>query len=132
MKSEKTTAAQQATTDDAGVRRGRPGRRSAAERREAVLKLLAGRASVDQLALEYGVLAQTIEGWREEALKGIEQAFTTGADPRSGRERELEQKVEQLNKAVGELTVEKQLLLKAVEEWKRESGHPSRPTRSRR
>ena len=36
--------------------RGRPGRRSVEERRDAVLALLAGKASVDVLAKKYGVL----------------------------------------------------------------------------
>jgi len=38
------------------------GLRTAAERQEAVMKLLSGRASVDQLALQYGVLPETVEG----------------------------------------------------------------------
>lgn len=50
------------------VVRGRPGRRSAADREEAVLELMSGKASVDQLARRFGVQPETIERWRTEAL----------------------------------------------------------------
>ena len=36
------------------ARRGRPGRRTAAERKQAVLQLLAGKATLDQLARRFG------------------------------------------------------------------------------
>lgn len=45
---------------------GRPGRRIVAERSEAVLALLSGKASVDQLATKYGVLASAVEEWKEQ------------------------------------------------------------------
>ena len=51
--------------------RGRPGRRSAAERTEAVLELLSGKSSVDQLARRFGVRATTVESWRDQALERI-------------------------------------------------------------
>lgn len=44
--------------------RGRPGRRSAAERYEAVKALLSGKASNEQLSLKYAVSQETIESWR--------------------------------------------------------------------
>ena len=40
--------------------RGRPGRRSAEDRRRAVLELLGGKATVDQVAVRFGVLPQTV------------------------------------------------------------------------
>jgi transposase-like protein len=113
------------------VVRGRPGRRTAEQRREAVMAVLSGKASVDQVARQYGVLAETVEGWRDEALAAIEGSFARGGDGRSARERELEREVDELRKVVGTLSVEKAVLLKAVDEWKRET-RPSRPTRSRR
>jgi hypothetical protein len=76
-------------------------------------------------------LAETVEGWRDEALAAIEGSFARGGDGRSARERELEREVDELRKVVGTLSVEKAVLLKAVDEWKRET-RPSRPTRSRR
>jgi transposase-like protein len=44
---------------DEGVVRGRPGRRTTEERTQAVLELLSGKASVDQLASRFGVQAST-------------------------------------------------------------------------
>jgi transposase-like protein len=41
--------------DDEEVVRGGPGRRSVEDRQHVVLELLAGKASVDQLARRYGV-----------------------------------------------------------------------------
>lgn len=115
---------------EAGAVRGRPGRRSSGERREAVLALLAGKASVDQVARQYGVHPQTVEGWRDAALIAIEQAMSLGGGP-TLRERELEKEVGQLKAAVAQLSVERALAIQGVEEWKRQS-RPSRPTRSRR
>ncbi|GMV41304.1 MAG: hypothetical protein AMXMBFR64_30200 [Myxococcales bacterium] len=113
-----------------GAVRGRPGRRTVAERREAVLAVLSGKASVDQVARRYGVLPETMVGWREQALGGIEAVLARG-DSRSPRERELEREVVQLRDLVASLSVERALAVKAIEEWKRQS-HPSQPARSRR
>ncbi len=44
--------------------RSRPGRRTNEERKAAVLELLGGKASVDLIAQRYGVLPETVEGWR--------------------------------------------------------------------
>ena len=116
--------------EDNEVARGRPGRRSAAERREAVMALLAGKASIDQLAKQYGVHPSTVEGWRDAAVAAVEQAMVVGGGP-TKRERELEQKVEQLQSALALATLERSVALQGVEEWKRAS-RPSRPARSRR
>ena len=43
-----------------GALRGRPGRRTGDERTRAVLELLSGKATVDQLALRFGVQSETI------------------------------------------------------------------------
>jgi transposase-like protein len=104
------------------VRRGRPGRRSGEERSEAVLQLLSGKASVDQIALRFGVQAGTVERWREQALAGIEQALRTG-DPRSARERELEKQLGTLEKAFTNLAMKHELVERALRE------RPSRPGR---
>ncbi len=42
--------------------RGRSGRRTVEARRRAVLELLGGKAAVDQVAIRFGVLPQTVEG----------------------------------------------------------------------
>ncbi len=69
-----------AEADGEGVRRGRPGRRTAEERTTAVLELLGGRgATADQLAFRFGVLPATIEAWRQEALVAIAQSMRQGS-----------------------------------------------------
>jgi transposase-like protein len=110
--------------------RGRPGRRSAAERREAVMALLSGKSSADQLARQYGVHADTVLGWRDAAVSAIEEAMVTGGGE-SSRERALEREVTQLRSALAQATLERSIAMQGVEEWKRAS-RPSRPARSRR
>ena len=112
------------------VTRGRPGRRSATERREAVMALLSGKSSADQLARQYGVHADTVLGWRDAAVSAIEEAMVTGGGE-SSRERALEREVTQLRSALAQATLERAIAMQGVEEWKRAS-RPSRPARSRR
>jgi transposase-like protein len=113
-----------------GVTRGRPGRRSATERREAVMALLSGKSSADQLARQYGVHADTVLGWRNAAVSAAEEAMVTGGGE-SSRERALEREVTQLRSALAQATLERSIAMQGVEEWKRAS-RPSRPARSRR
>jgi len=107
------------------VTRGRPGRRTAVERTEAVLALLAGKASVDDIARRYGVLPATVEGWREAALAGVEGALRQGTG-KSPREVELEKECRQLRAVVSDLSIRAALMERALKEV------PSRPARSRR
>ena len=44
--------------------RSRPGRRSAEDREKAVLELMSGKATVDQVARRLGVQPSTVEKWR--------------------------------------------------------------------
>ena len=46
--------------------RGRPGRRGAEEKTQAVLELLSGKTAIDFLARRFGVREQTAEQWRED------------------------------------------------------------------
>lgn len=115
--------------DSQQFKRGRPGRRSAKERREVVMALLSGRASVDQLARQYGVTSTTIENWRDAAVIAIEQAMNISGGP-SARERELERELAETKSALARVSVERALAIEAVEEWKKE--RPTRPVRSRR
>jgi transposase-like protein len=117
----------EAVENGEGVTRGRPGRRSVAERKEAVLKLLTGKASIDQLAASYGVLPTTVSAWRDEALAGIEEAMRRG-DGASPRERELERQVEDLQEALKEVSLKYALAARGVEAWKA----TARPTPRRR
>jgi transposase-like protein len=90
-------------------RRGRPGRRSVEERASAVLELLSGKASVDQLARRFGVHASTVEKWRQDALEGMSVALRQGSG-KSGREIELEKRVKDLERAFTDVAIKKELL----------------------
>lgn len=107
--------------------RGRPGRRTVEERRRAVLELLGGKATVDQVAMRFGVLPQTVEGWRQDALSGIDAAMKQGSG-KSARELALEAEVEVLRETALNATMQVTLLQKAMGIKPR----PSRPARSRR
>ena len=67
-----------------GAVRGRPGRRMLAERHDAVLQVLMGKASVDQVAARMGVHPATIEQWRDQALAGMSEALLRGALGQTG------------------------------------------------
>ena len=110
-----------------GAVRGRPGRRSAEEKRIAVLQLLAGKATLDQLAQRYGVKPQTVERWREQALGAVEDALRGGG--RNPRERDLEKQVDQLRSVVTDLSIDKEILKREVDRLK---VGPTKPGRSRR
>ena len=103
--------------------RGAPGRRSAEDRRQAVLQVLTGKASVDQVAHRLGVRAETVEKWRDLALEGIEEALRQGSG-KSGRERELEKKLYVLEKAFTDLAIRNELAERALR------SRPTRPGKS--
>ncbi|MGC3998066.1 MAG: transposase [Anaeromyxobacter sp.] len=107
--------------------RGRPGRRSAEDRRRAVLELLGGKATVDQVAMRFGVLPETVESWRADALAGIDAALKQGTG-KSARELELEAELEVMRETALNATVQVTLLQKAMGIKPR----PSRPARSRK
>jgi transposase-like protein len=119
-------AAPEATEADV---RARPGRRTVEERQQAVLELFAGKATVDQIARRLGVHASTVEGWRQDALAGVEQALRRGSG-KTAAELELERKTRDLEKVVTTLSIQKCLLEQAldIEREKRPTG----PARSRR
>ena len=119
-------AGEESTTPPENVR-GRPGRRSAEDRRRAVLELLGGKATVDQVAMRFGVLPQTVEGWREDALAGIDAALKQGTG-KSTRELELEAENTVLRETALNAQIQVTLLQKAMGITPR----PSRPARSRR
>lgn len=109
--------------------RARPGRRTVDERQQAVLELFAGKATVDQIARRLGVHATTVEGWRQDALAGVEQALRRGSG-KSVSETQLERDKRDLEKVVTQLSIQKCLLEQAldVERGKR----PTVPARSKR
>lgn len=95
--------------------RVRPGRRTVQERHEAVLELLSGKASVDQIAKRLGVLPATVEGWREDAVAGMAEALRRG-NAKSARELELERENKELRNAVTETAIAKALLEQALKQ----------------
>ena len=111
--------------DPAGARRGRPGRRSAEQRAGAVLELLSGKATVDQLAFRFGVHPRTVENGRELALEGIGEAMRQGTG-KSARERELETKLQSLERAFTDLAIRHELVERAL------ADRPTRPGTSPR
>ena len=113
--------------DSESVVRGRPGRRTVEERQQAVLDLLAGKASADQIARRLGVLPTTVEGWRQDALAGVAEALRRGSG-KTERERELERTIEKLRHVDTETAIEKELWKAAAE--KERHGNPTGPGRS--
>ncbi|MGH2669133.1 MAG: transposase, partial [bacterium] len=89
-------------------KRGRPGRRSV----EAVLELLSGKASVDQIARRHGVQAETVERWREVALEGLATSLRQGSG-KTGRELALERDLRDLEQAFTRVAMQKELLERA-------------------
>lgn len=118
-----------ASETDAPTARARPGRRSVEERQQAVLELFAGKATVDQIARRLGVHASTVEGWRQDALGGVEQALRRGSG-KTAAELELERKHRDLEKVVTTLSIQKCLLENALEIER--AKRPTEPARSRR
>ena len=104
--------------------RGRPGRRTAEDRTQAVLELLSGKASVEQISRRLGVQPKTVEGWRETAVEGLSQSLRQGS-AKSRQERSLERELKSLEKAFTRLAIKHEIL-------ERELGkrRPSRPERS--
>jgi transposase-like protein len=120
----------EATVNDQGADvRARPGRRTVEERQSAVLELLSGKATVDQIARRLGVHASTVEGWRTDALGGIEEALRRGSGKTSA-ELELERKNSQLESFVTKLSIQKCLLEQALDVER--AGRPTGPARSKR
>lgn len=119
------SGAERSEAEPAEVRRGRPGRRSADDRSRAVLELLSGKATVDQLAFRFGVRPETVESWRDIALEGIGQAMRQGTG-KSARELELEKKLKSLERAFTDLAIRNELAERALAE------RPTRPGKSSR
>lgn len=114
--------------DDADVR-ARPGRRTVEERQKAVLDLLAGKASADQVARRLGVLPATVEGWREDALAGIAESLRRGTG-RTARELELERDLRVVRDALTEQSITAALYKQALDIERK--GRPTVPARPRR
>jgi len=106
------------------VSRGRPGRRGAEEKTQAILELLSGKTTLDALARRFGIREQTVEKWRQDAIASISAAMRQG-DNRSSTERALEKELHGLKKAFTDLAIRHELVKQALE-----LRPPSRPGRS--
>lgn len=129
---EKVTASGGSTnidTDPTADARVRPGRRTVEERQQAVLDLLGGKATVDQIARRLGVQAATVEGWRDDAMGGIAEALRRGSG-KTVRELELEREVRELREVVTESAIKSALLTRALDAERQ--GRPSGPAKSKR
>jgi transposase-like protein len=115
-------------SDEADVR-ARPGRRTVEERQKAVLDLLAGKATADQVARRLGVLPSTVEGWRDDALAGIGESLRRGTG-RTARELELERDLRVVREALTEQSITAALYKQALDVERK--GRPTAPARSRR
>jgi transposase-like protein len=88
--------------------------RTVEERHQAVLELMAGKATVDQIARRLGVHASTVEGWRNDALGGTVEALRRG-NGKTPRELELAKKADQLERVVTKLSIQKCQLEQALD-----------------
>lgn len=109
-----------------GAVRGRPGRRTLADRQDAVMQVLSGKASIDQVATRLGVHAKTVEQWRDQAVAGIGEALLRG-DVGTARERELEREVTELRESLKDVSVRYALAQQAIDKL-----GPTAPARSRK
>lgn len=106
--------------------RGRPGRRTLADRKEAVLQVLSGKASIDQVTARMGVYPSTVEQWRDQALTGVSEALLRG-DVATERERQLEKENAQLKESLKDASVRYALAQQALDKL-----GPTLPARPRK
>jgi transposase-like protein len=107
--------------------RGRPGKRSIEEKRQAVLDILSGKATVAQIAKRLCVLPETVESWKEDALAAMAGAFRQGPT-QSDEDKKLATENAQLKRVVVKLEMQKELLENALEMER--NKRPTRPGRS--
>jgi transposase-like protein len=103
--------------------RGRPGRRTSEDRTSAVLELLTGKATVEQIGRRLGVNTETVLRWRDAAIAGMAESLKQ-ADGKSKRERELERELDQLQHAFTRLAIKHEILDREL------SKRPTPPGRS--
>lgn len=99
------------------------GRFSAKRKREAVLRLIRGEA-LDLLSRELGVTAVTLSRWQEQFLEGGIGALRSKASD------ERDEHIKALERKLGQVTMENELLYEKV--GKLEAGLPLARRRSRK
>lgn len=87
-----------------------------------MLDLLAGKATVDQVAFRYGVRPETVEGWRQDAVGAVAEAMRQG-NQKGAREAALEKKLQVLERAFTDLAIRNEIAERALRD------RPTRPVR---
>ena len=108
--------------------RTRPGRSSVEDRQQAVLELLGGKATVDQVARRLGVKPETVKVSRAEALEGMCESLSLAG--KSPQERTLEKENRQLREALTDASMRETILKRELEAAR--GARPTRPAKSRR
>ena len=92
---------------------GRRSQFTPAQKRDAVLAVLAKTATVSEVCRGLGITEPTFTRWRQQAIKGIEQALEDRTKT-SGREHALEKKLLEARRSLKRLEVENDLLSRSV------------------
>ena len=85
---------------------------------KVVLELLEGDDSLNAVASKYQISPGRLSDWRRQLADNASAAFSTESVARARRElvEEHERKVDNLNRIIGELTVERDYLQRSVRE----------------
>ena len=85
---------------------------------KVVLELLEGDDSLNAVASKYQISPGRLSDWRRQLADNASAAFSTESDARARRElvEDHERKVDNLNRIIGELTVERDYLQRSVRE----------------
>jgi transposase-like protein len=79
---------------------------------QVVLELLKGKKNTVEVARAWGTHVTTVRGWREEFLKKGPEIFS-----KDGSTKEHEEKIAELEKIIGQQTIEIALLKKFLGGW---------------
>jgi transposase-like protein len=92
----------------------KPSRWTAEKRYEIVVEILKGKEPITQIARRHQVSDALIHRWRDRFYEGGRTALNFESGPMASRSREqaLEQKIEELEKVIGQQTVEIRFLKK--------------------
>ncbi|MCU0672652.1 MAG: hypothetical protein MUE69_07650 [Myxococcota bacterium] len=97
-----------------------------------MLKVLSGKATVEQEAARLCVHRETLQAWVDEGLAALDAAFHTTAGP-SEEELELKKKNQMLERLVTKYVMQKELLENALEAERAEKKRgPTVPGKSSR
>lgn len=89
------------------ARRGRPQRPKLEAKESAILELIGGKATVEQITRRLNVTADTVEGWMAQALRGVSNGLRYAG--RSPREVELERELRGAKDALAQAMIMQRL-----------------------